>query len=198
MDITIEYLGIFDLLLPVEKHPQKDEYILVGKYDSYNFITNNPHIKQVPCIIEDFTEKSSQYLKILCRLHTKGDSNKTNRKSILTKLEENHFPPLQILKQTGLTKQELRNYNYKPTVPKNYINSHTTEKTMNWIIDLKLESTIKQFLYQCAGLPIGSHKRLTEEKKKSLQHFFVHKQGFEQLTIHQQIKVLTNALNLSS
>ncbi|EJS70178.1 hypothetical protein CN425_14180 [Bacillus cereus] len=198
MPSTIEYLDTFDLLLPVEKHPQKDEYILVGKYDCYNFITNTPHIRQVPCIIEDFTEKSSQYLKILRRLHTRGDSHKTNRQFILNKLEENHFPLLQILKQTGFTKHDLRDYNYKITVPKNYINSHTTEKTLNWISDLKLKSTIKQFLYTCAGLPIGNHMRLTEEKKKFLQHFFAHANEFEQLTNRQQIKILTNALNFKA
>lgn len=52
MNSTIEYLDIFDLLLPVEKHPLKDEYILVGKYDCYNFITNNPHIKQIPVLLK--------------------------------------------------------------------------------------------------------------------------------------------------
>ncbi|PFS44593.1 hypothetical protein [Bacillus thuringiensis] len=198
MNSTIEYLDIFDLLLPVEKHPLKDEYILVGKYDCYNFITNNPHIKQIPCIIEDFTEKPSQYLKILRRLHNKGDSNKTNRQFILNKLEENHFPLLQVLKQTGFTKNDLRDYNYRVTVPKNYINSHITEKTMNWISDLKLKSNTKQFLYKCAGLPIGNHKRLTEEKKKFLQHFFAHAKGFEKLTTPQQINILTNALNFKA
>lgn len=198
MTNTIEYLDRFDLLLPVEKHPQKDEYILVGKYDCYNFIANNQHIRQIPCIIEDFIDKPSQYLKILRRLHNKGDSNKTNRQFILNKLVENHFPLLQILKQTGFTKNDLRDYNYKVTVPKNYINSHTTEKTMNWISDLKLRSNTKQFLYKCAGLPIGNHKRLTEEKKKFLQHFFTHAKGFEKLTIPQQINILTHALNFKA
>ncbi|WP_257206070.1 hypothetical protein [Bacillus cereus] len=198
MTNTIEYLDRFDLLLPVEKHPQKDEYILVGKYDCYNFIANNQHIRQIPCIIEDFIDKPSQYLKILRRLHNKGDSNKTNRQFILNKLVENHFPLLQILKQTGFTKNDLRDYNYKVIVPKNYINSHTTEKTMNWISDLKLRSNTKQFLYKCAGLPIGNHKRLTEEKKKFLQHFFTHAKGFEKLTIPQQINILTHALNFKA
>ncbi|TKI83020.1 hypothetical protein [Bacillus mycoides] len=198
MTNSIEYLDPFDLLLPVEKHPQKDEYILVGKYDCYNFIANNQDIRQIPCIIEDFTDKPSQYLKILRRLHNKGDSNKTNRQFILNKLEENHFPLLQILKQTGFTKNDLRDYNYKVTVPKNYINSHTTEKTMNWINNLKLKSNTKQFLYKCAGLPIGNHKRLTEEKKKFLQHFFAHAKGFEKLTIPQQINILTHALNFKA
>lgn len=198
MNSTIKYLNTFDLLLPVEKHPKKDEYILVGKYDYYTYIANNLYMRQVPCMIEDFIDQPSQYLKILRRLHAKGDSNKINRQFILNKLEEKHFPLLQILKQTGFTKSDLRDYNYKVTVPKNYINSHTTEKTMNWISDLKLKSNTKQFLYKCAGLPIGNHKRLTEEKKKFLQHFFTHAKGFEKLTTPQQINILTNALNFKA
>ncbi|MBO0999557.1 hypothetical protein IOC57_17640 [Bacillus sp. SD075] len=198
MNINFHYLDTFDLLLPVEKHPQKEEYFLVGRYDCYLFMINETNLKEVPCIIEEFTGKPSQYLKILRRLHNKGDSNKTSKQSLLNKLQARNLSISQVIKMTGFTKQDLEDYHYKQTVPQEYINNHTTEKTLNWIDNLSLDNTVKDFLYKSAGLPQSNKERLTDEKRKFLQYFFKHAKRFEQLTIPEQIEVLATALNFRS
>lgn len=195
MDNTFNYLTIFDLLLPVEKHPQKDEYLLVGRYDCYHFILKYTKMTEAPCIIEDFTGKPLQYLKVLRRLHPKGDSTKQGKQMILNKLKSRSFYLLEIMKKTGFTKQDLSSYNYASTVPKKCINEHTTETTLNWIDSLKLDKEVKEFLYESAGLPLKNTDRLTDEKRKFLQYFFKHAKRFHELSTSQQIKVLTYAMN---
>lgn len=195
MNNIFPYLDIFDLLLPVEKHPQKDEYFLVGRYDFYYFIINNTNLNEVPCITEEFTGNTAQSLKILRRLHSKGDSNKISKKNILNKLSERNLTSSQVIKMTGFTKQDLINYHYNSAVPQKYISNHTTEATLNWITNLKLDAIVKNFLYERAGLPQKNQKRLTDEKRKFLQYFFRNTKRFEQLSVPKQINVLTYALN---
>ncbi|WP_254610161.1 MULTISPECIES: hypothetical protein [unclassified Bacillus (in: firmicutes)] len=131
MNNIFSYLSIFDLLLPVEKHPQKDEYFLVGKYDLYYFMISHTNLDEAPCIIEEFTGDTTQSLKILRRLHNKGDSNKTSKQSILNKLSNRNLSFSQLTKMTGFTKQDLRDYHYNSAVPQKYINNHSTEATLN-------------------------------------------------------------------
>lgn len=191
------YLETFDFILPVEKNPRKDEYVLVGRYDMYSFITNETRLKEAPCIIEVYTGATSQYLKILSRLHNKGDANNTNKEYILSKPQIRNLPSVQIELRTGFTKREIRDYYYKPAVPKEHINQHTTVKTLNWISNLQIDQTVKLFLYRCAGLPEDNRNRLTEEKRKHLQRFFKHAQRFEQLSSTEKIQVLRSALNFN-
>ncbi|MCM3790339.1 hypothetical protein M3221_18335 [Domibacillus indicus] len=195
MHRSLDYLNTFDLLLPVEKHPQKDEYYLVGSYDRYSFI-KEMGFKKAPCIIEDFTDKNSEYLKILKRLDNKGDSNKANKQYILNKLLLSNVPSIEILEKTGFTNQDFTNYQYKPTVPAEYKNDYTTEETLNWIEGLKLENSVKDFLYERAGL--NNAERLTGEKRKFLQHFFKNAQRFQELSAFQQIEILAAALNFNN
>ncbi|MDM5187308.1 hypothetical protein QUF99_08200 [Bacillus sp. DX4.1] len=195
MNNIFSHLGIFDLLLPVEKHPQKDEYFLVGKYDLYYFMINHTNLNEAPCIIEEFTGKTTQSLKILRRLHNKGDSNKTSKQNILSKLSNRNLPLSKIIKMTGFIKQDLKDYHYNSVVPRKYISDHTTETTLNWIANLTLDATVKEFLYERAGLPQKNQDRLTDEKRKFLNHFFRNSKRFEQLSAPKQINVLTYAMN---
>ncbi|PAF16916.1 hypothetical protein [Terribacillus saccharophilus] len=192
---TVKFHETFDLLLPVEKHPVKDEYILVGRYDVYSFIKDDGLLKEVPVVIEEYTEETLQFLKILRRLHNKGDASKSNKQSILNMLQLKKIPLSLILKKTGFTKQDFSNYNYNEDILSKYINTYTTEQTLNWIYKLKLEEDVKDFLYNRAGLPQGNAMRLTDEKRKFLQLFFIKADRFLELLPSQQIEVLANALN---
>ncbi|MGG4491316.1 hypothetical protein [Metabacillus idriensis] len=108
MTSTHAQLSDYDLILPVEKHPDREEYILVGRYDCYEYISTFHKTKEVLCIIEEFTEKETQYFKILRRLHNKGDSNKKNKKLLLNRLEHQNFS--KINKMTGFSRSELKDY----------------------------------------------------------------------------------------
>ncbi|PFA22249.1 hypothetical protein CN373_10840 [Bacillus cereus] len=195
MDNVFSYLSTFDLLLPVEKHPQDDEYVLVGKYDLYYFMISHTNLDEAPCIIEEFTGDTTQSLKILRRLHNKGDSNKTSKQNILNKLSNQNLSLSQLTKMTGFTKQDLKEYHYNPSVPQKYINNHSTEATLNWIASLRLDAAVKEFLYERAGLPQKHQDRLTDTKRKFLHRFFRNTKRFNQLSAPKQINVLTYAMN---
>lgn len=195
MKTILDNLSIFDLLLPVEKHPQKDEFILVGRYDTYIFISKNTKLKEIPCLIEGYTGTTNQYLKIFQRLQNRGDTNKRNKQGILNILLWKGVTYEKIEMKTGFTKHDLKNYNYDKIIPGKYINSHTTEKTLNWICNLNLNNDVKVFLYKKAGHPKGDMQRLTEEKRKFLQALFREVKRFYQLSSQEQINVINNALS---
>lgn len=182
MKNNLYFLDTFDLILPVEKHPQKDEYVLVGRYDAYSFILNEDPLKTVPCIVEMFTGKEGQFLKILRRLHNKGDSNKISKERVLSKPQISKLSLSQVENLTGLTKKELSGYQYHLEVPKIFINHNTTVNTLNWISSLNIDDDVKEFLYKRAGLSKRNNKRLTDEKRKLLQEFFKQAKRFEQLS----------------
>ncbi|MFS0689947.1 hypothetical protein AB1K89_12010 [Sporosarcina sp. 179-K 8C2 HS] len=194
MKNNLYFLDYFDLILPVEKYPHKDEYVLVGRYDVYSFIANKDPLKSVPCIVETFTGREGQYLKILRRLQNKGDSNSTSKERVLSKPQIRNLSLPRIENMTGLTKKELSGYKYNQEVPKKYINLNTTVNTLNWISSLIVNDDVKAFLYKRAGLPQGNNKRLTDEKRKLLQVFFKKVKRFEQLSSSAQIKVLRDTL----
>lgn len=195
---TFQYLDTFDLLLPVEKPPKKDEYILVGRYDCYSFLKNDTDLKKALCIVEEFTDGTSQYLKILRRLHGKGDSTKLNKRNILHMLQSHKLSPAQISKMSGFKNHDFDSYHYSENIPKHYINNHTTEQTLNWIANLSLDTNVSKFLYESAGISKRDNKRLTNKKKKKLEFFFEHAKRFEDLSYTQQIKLLSRALNFKA
>ncbi|MED3793773.1 hypothetical protein P4571_15150 [Niallia alba] len=194
-DITHRLLTTFDVLLPVEKVPNKDEYILVGRYDVFYYLRNTKEDLSVKCIIEEYTGSLQQYYKILRRMHSKGDMTKKNKQIVLQLIKGFGVNISSVSKNTGFSNSDFSDYEYNSLVPTNLINENTTEKTLNWISKLKLDATVKSFLYDRAKLPKGNTGRLTEEKRKFLQDFFKYVKRFDKLNSIQQIEILKKALN---
>ncbi|ARK30100.1 hypothetical protein [Halalkalibacter krulwichiae] len=195
---NFQHLSTFDLLFPVEKDPKKDEYILVGKYDYYHFIVNKTLMKTVPCILEPYSGRVSQYFKLLRRSHPSGEQTKSTRQSVLKLLESRKVIWKTVIQYTSLTKKELSDLKYNPTVPAEHINAYTTEITLNWIDNQAFRPEVKKFLYKRAGLPYRDQKRLTDERRKFIVSFLNREKRFAMLTDSQQIKILTKAINFKA
>ncbi|MCR1898472.1 hypothetical protein NSA47_05635 [Irregularibacter muris] len=189
-------LLIYDLLLPVEKNKDDNSYLLVGGYDKYKYILSSGR-KTAPCIIEPSSNKENQQnIKILRRLSNNGDSSKENRQIVLGLIRATSSAIEPILKTIGLTGSEYtNNYTYHSNIPKEFINEYTSEKTMNWIEKLSLTQEVKNFLYERAGFPKGTSKRLTQEKMNLIQKLLNQRPQFYDLGIKKQIKILGSSIN---
>ncbi|GAE37648.1 hypothetical protein [Halalkalibacter akibai] len=199
MQLTANQIETYDLILPVEKHVRAGKYVLVGGYDKYRYMKEQNYQK-APCIIEKKTSSIKQNLKVMRRLHNKGDSwSRDNKLKLLEMLR--HLSPISLktlITHTGFKRNELERLNYHPAVPEHYRSEQATTSTLNWIATHKAFSPrIKEFLYNRALLKISDHKRLTHEKMKTID-FILKKlkpHSFEMLTEDQQRKVLTRCMN---
>lgn len=196
MQMTINHLQMYDLILPVERHEKTGMYQLVGGYDKYVFLKNQG-VEKAPCLVEKYTGPVQQYLKSLRRLHHKGDSTMRNNKlKILSKLSDLRISFKTIMKNTGFKKSELQMFRYDPNIPNEYISHSTSTKTMNWIAKNKAFSPyVKMFLYKRAHLDKGHPQRLTEEKAAFIEYILKKVNNFERLTESQQIKVLKRCIS---
>ncbi|MEJ8553534.1 hypothetical protein [Tepidibacter sp. Z1-5] len=182
------FLSEYDLILPVEKDPIEDVYLLVGGYGKYLYMISAER-ESAPCIIEDLSDnQNEQFVKILRRLFNKGDSIKENRQMILDKL---NVTIDYILKTTGFTKSEIQNnYKYNTNIPTKFINKNTSENTMNWVESLLISQEAKEFLFERAGLSKGNPKRLTHDNVKIIKKFLSEEPRFNYLTPPQQKELL--------
>jgi hypothetical protein len=190
-------LYIYDLLLPVEKYPNEDQYLLVGGFDRFDFMSLTGY-KYAPCTTEPYLiNESKRNEKILRRLHNNGDSSKENRQSILVHFNVNTIDS--ILFKIGITKTEfMQNYCYNPNIPIKYINKHTSYKTMNWIYDSAFNMIVKAFLYERAGLPKGNPERFTFKDMDLVRKLLKNDIKLYYIQPNLQIKVLTRTINSNS
>ncbi|PWK14935.1 hypothetical protein [Tumebacillus permanentifrigoris] len=187
----------YDLLLAVEKDQNEDFFYLVGGYDRYDFLCNHTNKKLAPCIVEDDSELGNQRLfKLLHRLSNRGDSTKPNRQSVLDLLKQAQVQLDAHRKKIGFSIKFLRtNYEYDNNIPAMFINSNTSEKTMNWIESLPVSTDVKYFLFERAGLEKGNAKRLSQDSLKIIKNLLKNEPRFHALTPDQQIQVLVCAIN---
>lgn len=199
MRLTATHLETYDLILPVERHVISGKYILVGGYDKYKFLLEQNY-SEAPCIVEKKSSSIKQNLKVMRRLHNKGDSwSRENKLKILALFR--NLTPISLktlITHTGFKRNELERLNYHPRVPENYRSEHAQTSTLNWVATHNaFTPRVKEFLYNRALLKFGDPKRLTQEKMKSVD-FILKKlkpHSFQMLTEAQQLKVLTRCMN---
>jgi hypothetical protein len=192
-----EDLSTFDLLLAVQKEPfTKDSFLLVGGFDRFHYLKYYTDKKYAHCIIEDFREENKRWAKILQRFIPKGDDSKPNRLKVIEVLKKAKESLDTIIQSTGLTTNYFKsNYQYNKLINDQYINYHTTEKTLNWIHNLKIDHEVKDFLFKKAGLPKGHPNRLTDDSRKIINNFLKMENRINQLPISEQIRILKYATN---
>lgn len=192
-----KYYLIYDLVLAVEQDSTKQgNFHLVGGYDRYQYLIDNFNKNtRVPCIIEGTTNQEGKYLKVMRRLHQKGDSNNANKTFIVHCLQSIGTMLDSIVSKTGFTKTELTRLSYDDNIPSNYIKIGRTEKSfMNRIEKLSLDQDVKQSLFELVGI---KESHINEEKITRVEEFLKSKASrkLEELNSTNQIKILKCAMN---
>lgn len=186
----------FDLLLVVERNKNDNGYLLVGGYDRYSYLKNHTDQNLVLCFIEDSSTPNEILYKIIRRLFPPGDNNKHNKELVLEILEKSGISLIQVADQTPFSESELRkNYKYNPSIPTEFINMNTTQKTLNEIEQLDISPEAKAFLFERAGLPKGDPDRLTGQVLNTIKTYIKKDLRVKYLTPTQQIETLKQAFN---
>ncbi|KUO72350.1 MAG: hypothetical protein APF81_21860 [Desulfosporosinus sp. BRH_c37] len=189
-------LQYFDLLLVVEKNKDDNGYLLVGGYDRYYYLKNHTDRNVAPCIIEDSSTPNEILFKIMRRLFAPGDNKKHNKELVLELLEESGVSITHVADQTPFSERELRkNYKYNPSIPTEFINMNTTQKTLNEIEQLDILPEAKAFLFERAGLANGDPNRLTGQVLNTIKSYIKKDLRVKYLTPDQQIETFKQAFN---
>ncbi|WP_332696956.1 hypothetical protein [Halalkalibacter lacteus] len=192
---TSNYLQTYDLIIAVEKNEIPGKYTLVGGYDKYKFLKEQGRT-YAPCIIEKYSGPVQQHLKVMRRLHNKGDSwSKDNKTKLLAKLKDLPVSFKTILRSTGFKKNYFQDLHYHDDVEDEYKNSYATITTLNWIVQQPFTQLVKEFLYKRACLKKGNPQRLTQEKVKFIDYILKSVRKFNKLTEEEQIKVLKRCMS---
>lgn len=183
----------YDLLLAVEYNPKEDQYILVGGYDRYLFLSLNGY-NEVPCIIEAFTSPTIQKLKILRRFQNKGDAWAAENKVEAFKMLERCSNKI-ITIHTGFDKSDIENYT-KEKVIRNKKETKVTIKVMNKCLkNLSLRKEVKEFLVKRISEEEDTSPLLTIDRLEFIIIVLKKVKGFNSLEAKQQIKVLKRCIS---
>lgn len=189
----------YDLLLAVEPLPSGIGFRLVGGFDRYIYLKKYTKFTSAHCIIEKPSPSMTIVnFKILRRFFNRGEMAKSNKFTILRRLQNAGVNIVTIVKNTGFTRSLLENeYMYKDNIPEQYRFEGTSIKTLNWIATLTIppfKQEIIEFLYERAN-ENDSTKRLTQDCIIILQKLFISKPAFFHLLVPNQKKILTRAIN---
>jgi len=130
------------------------------------------------------------------RLFAPGDNKKHNKELVLELLEESGVSITHVADQTPFSERELRkNYKYNPSIPTEFINMNTTQKTLNEIEQLDILPEAKAFLFERAGLANGDPNRLTGQVLNTIKSYIKKDLRVKYLTPDQQIETFKQAFN---
>lgn len=187
----------FDKVIPVEKDPHQDKYYVVGRYPT--FFIHYKNTNYVYCLIEEYTGKKGQLIKIAQRFLYQHPSTQTKQKMVDHLLMEG-LTRKEIVKLTYFQNNQLNNFIYDNKVP--YIVERHNElagrpgsiASINQVTRLKEKYKLSRILTDELYYKVKS-KSLTQDQLKALSKMLGNTVRFNSLSLKQQNQMVSYVIS---
>jgi hypothetical protein len=185
----------------IEKDKLEDKYWLVAGFPEYSAYLKmherNIRIKQVPCVIQPYSNETEQRIILLKRIFHHQTTKWLDKHTLINQLlDEGHNAPY-IANKIGINASDIESYIIHPGIPPQIIERAKKNQgsfiNLEKIRKLKLDSLIEYKLFQRAVLKIRHPDRLTTDKLDKIK-WLIKREKFADLGLEDKWEMIQHAM----